>query len=30
MISLGSDIGVYMNAIRSFRRTVEEGLSSGS
>jgi 2-keto-3-deoxy-L-rhamnonate aldolase RhmA len=28
MISLGSDIGVYMNAIRSFRRTVEEGLQA--
>jgi 2-keto-3-deoxy-L-rhamnonate aldolase RhmA len=26
MISLGSDIGVYMNGIRTFHRTVEEGL----
>ena len=30
MISLGSDIGVYMNGIRSFHRTVVEGLKTGS
>ena len=29
MISLGSDIGVFMNAIRSFRHAVEEGLQTG-
>jgi 2-dehydro-3-deoxyglucarate aldolase/4-hydroxy-2-oxoheptanedioate aldolase len=30
MISLGSDIGVYMNGMRSFHRTVLEGLKTGS
>jgi hypothetical protein len=29
MISLGSDIGVYMNGMRSFHRTVVEGLKAG-
>jgi len=29
MISLGSDIGVYMNGMRSFHRTVVEGLQAG-
>ena len=30
MVSLGSDIGVFMNAVRSFRLAVNEGLQAGS
>jgi 2-dehydro-3-deoxyglucarate aldolase/4-hydroxy-2-oxoheptanedioate aldolase len=30
MISLGSDIGIYMNALRSFRNAVNEGLRASS
>jgi 2-keto-3-deoxy-L-rhamnonate aldolase RhmA len=30
MIGLGTDIGVFMNALRSFRNAVNEGLQAGS